>query len=258
MFLNVFQNIPFIWLFFLTFIILLISFECGLILGKKYHENVKDDNGSSISSIVAATLGLLAFLLTFTFGIAATKYDEKRALVLEEANAIGTTYLRAGYLQKPHSSEIRNLLKQYVDVRLYHLKTNSIPKGIELSLELQDKLWQQAEAIAEKTPDSVVAGLFIQSLNDVIDLHSKRVNIGLRIRIPSIIWISLYLLAIAAFGTVGYQTGLLRARYMGIILLLITTFSLVLVLIADLDRPLVGFIKVSQQPLEDLKIQLQK
>ena len=258
MFVSTFQDIPFTWLFVLTFIILLIAFECGMILGNKYQENVKEADRSSISSIVAAKLGLLAFLLTFTFGIAASKYDEKRALVLEEANAIGTTFLRAGYLPNLHKTEIRSLLKQYVDVRLNHLNPIDIAKGIELSQGLQDKLWHQAEAIAEKTPDSVVAGLFIQSLNDVIDLHTKRLNIGLRIRIPSIIWTSLYFVAVIAFGTVGYQIGLMRARYMGIILLLITTFSLVLVLIADLDRPQAGFIKVSQQPLQDLQRQLQK
>lgn len=247
------QNFPLWGIFIITFFILLIAFESGVYLGKRHRLKAKDEDKSPINSIVAATLGLLAFLLAFTFGIAASKFDDRRALVVEEANAIGTTYLRAEYLQNPHRLEIKDLLKEYVFVRLEALNPGNLAPSIKRSEELQDLLWQQAVAVAEKNPDSVVVGLFIQSLNELIDLHAKRLNVGIRIRMPSIIWIALYFVTILAMGSVGYQIGLIHARYIGISMLLIMTFSSVIVLIVDLDRPQEGFIKVSQQSLVDLK-----
>ncbi len=246
------QDASFGEVFVFTFIILFIAFEGGVFLGKKHRLISEGEDRTPISSIVAATLGLLAFLLAFTFGIAASKFDDRRMMVVDEANAIGTTFLRAGYLSDPHRGEVRKLLKEYVTVRLEALSSGGLEEGIKKSEELQDRLWQQAIAVAEKTPNSVVAGLFIHSLNEVIDLHAKRVNIGVRIRIPIIIWIALYFVTILAIGSVGYQIGLINASYVGISLLLILTFSSVIVLIVDLDRPQAGFIKVSQQSLIDL------
>jgi hypothetical protein len=252
------QNIPFVWLFIITFIILSIAFEGGVFLGKKHRLVSKQEDRAPISSIVAATLGLLAFLLAFTFGMAASKFDDRRMLVVDEANAIGTTFLRAEYLPSPHSIEIKNLLKEYVATRLNAIHPGNLAEGIKKSGDLQDLLWLQAVAVAEKNPNSVVVGLFIQSLNEVIDLHAKRINTGLRIRIPLIIWTALYFVTILAIGTVGYQIGLIHARYLGITLLLILTFSSVIVLIADLDRPQEGFIKVSQESLRDLSDKFNK
>lgn len=235
-----------------TFTLLFFSFEGGLFLGKKHRLISEPKDRSPIGSIVAATLGLLAFLLAFTFGISASKFEERRMLVIDEANAIKTTYLRAGYLPEPYRIEIRNLLKEYVSLRLEALNSENIEQGVKESENLQDRLWLQAVAVAEKNPNSEVVALFIESLNEVIEMHTKRVNLGIYIRIPLIIWIALFFVTILAIGSVGYQIGLINAHYLGISLLLILTFSSVIVLIADLDRPQEGFIKVSQQSLIDL------
>lgn len=238
--------------FIFTCLAIFIAFEAGMALGKRHRLTSEKEDRSSIGSIVAASLGLLAFLLAFTFGIAASKFDERRELVVEEANAIGTTYLRAGYLGNPYNQKIRELLNQYVTVRLEAIKLKKVEEGIKESEKLQDLLWQQAIEVAEKHPDSVVVGLFIQSLNEVIDLHAKRVNVGLHIRIPYIIWGALYFITMLSIGSLGYQFGLTHARYIGITLLLIATLSSVITLIADLDRPGEGFIQVSQRSLSDL------
>lgn len=253
MFFQLFQHTP-LWLMFLiTCLVLFLAFEGGVFLGKRHRLVSGEEDRSPIGTIVAATLGLLAFILAFTFGIAATKFEDRRTLVVDEANAIGTTFLRAGYLPEASRNEIRNLLKEYVLVRLEAITPGHLEEGIKRSEDLQDRLWQQAVVVAEKSPDSVVVGLFIESLNELIDLHAKRVNVGLRIRIPVVIWLALYFVTILAIGCVGYQIGLIHARYLGITLLLILTFSSVIVLIVDLDRPQEGFIKVSQQSLIDLK-----
>lgn len=252
MFFDLFQDASFWAIFIVTLLMLFFAFAGGVFLGKKHQLVGNQDDRAPVGSIVAATLGLLAFLLAFTFGIAATKFEERRILVIDEANAIGTTYLRAEYLPETYQTEIEKLLKEYVFIRLEALKPGKLAQGIKRSEELQEKLWAQAVAVAKQNPNSVVVGLFIKSLNEAIDLHTKRVSIGVHFRLPIIIWSVLYFVTILAIGSLGYQIGLFHARYIGITLLLILTFSSVLILIVDLDRPQEGFIKINQQPLIDL------
>src|SRR5262249_25146411 len=111
----------------------------------------------------------------------------------------------------------------------------------------------QATAAAEKDARSVPTGLFIQSLNEMIDVHAKRVMLGLRNRIPATIWGTLYFVAILAMGAIGYQEGLSSPRRSPAVLALVLTFSAVLFLIAALDRPLEGLLRVSQQAMIDLR-----
>lgn len=249
---DLFLGTPIWAIFIFTFLIVYIAFESGVFLGEKHRKNAEKEDRSPIGSMVAATLGLLAFLLAFTFGIAASKFDERRNLVVEEANAIGTTYLRAGYLKESFRESVKDLLKEYVAIRLDAIKPGKITEGIKKSEEIQDKLWLHATLIAEKNPNSVVEGLFIQSLNEMIDLHAKRIYLGLRVRIPIIIWGVLYFVTMLSIGCLGYQFGLFHTRYIGITFLLILTFSSVIILIVDLDRPQEGFIHVTQQSLIDL------
>lgn len=250
---DLFTNLPLWGVFVFTFLSVLLAFEGGILLGKRHRPISEKEDRSPIGSIVAAMLGLLALLLAFAFSIAASKFDDRRALILDEANAIGTTYLRAGYLPQPYKTQIRSLLKEYTSIRIEALKPGMLAQGLKHSEELQEQLWQQAEIIAGENPHSFIVGMFIQSLNEVIDLHAKRVSIGIRIRIPLIIWGTLYLVTILAIGSLGYQFGITHTRYRGIVILLVATFSIVITLIADLDRPQEGFIKVSQQSLIDLQ-----
>jgi hypothetical protein len=120
------------------------------------------------------------------------------------------------------------------------------------SEELQGRLWAQAVIVAEKNP-TPISGLFIQSLNDVIDLHAKRVTMGMRNRIPIIIWAVLYLTTIFAMAAVGYYAGLTCPTRSLVTLALAITFSGILWLIADLDRPQEGLLQVSQQAMIDLR-----
>jgi hypothetical protein len=110
-------------------------------------------------------------MLAFTCGMAESRYDAKRLLVIDEANAIRTTYLRAGFLPEPQRSKIRGLLREYVTVRAEGAKTGKVSAAIARSEELQDWIWAETAALAEKNP-SPMAGLFIQSLNEAITLHT--------------------------------------------------------------------------------------
>jgi hypothetical protein len=102
-------------------------------------------------------------------------------------------------------------------------------------------------------PDSIVVGLFVASLNEVIDLHAKRVTAGLRNRIPGAIWAVLLTIAVLSLGAMGYHAGLAGTTRSLAIIVVAVTFSAVIALIADLDRPQEGTLTVSQQALIDLR-----
>jgi hypothetical protein len=179
--------LPLWGVFLLILVVVLLSVECGYRLGKYRRDRHEQEKETPVGAMVGATLGLLAFILAFTFGLAAARFDARRQVLLDEANAIGTTYLRAGMLPDRRDG-IQALLREYVDTRLEALRSGNIAAGVRQSENIQSQLWAHATAVGEKNPNSIVVGLFIQSLNDVIDLHAKRVQAGLRSRIPGAIW----------------------------------------------------------------------
>ena len=245
--------VPLWGVFLLTLATVVVAVEIGYQLGRFRRRRSDEEKEAPVGAIVAATLGLLAFMLAFTFSLAATRYDSRRMVVLDEANAIGTTFLRAGMLPEPHGAECRKLLKNYVDVRLHAAESGDVEEVLSESGKLHRALWDQATQAAAKDPHSIVTGLFIQSLNEVIDLHSKRVLLALRNRIPEIVWLALYFITVLSMSALGYQEGLARSRRSLAVLSLMLTFSAVILLIADLDRPREGLVRVSQRSMLDLR-----
>ena len=216
-----------------------------------------EEKDAPVGAMVAAILGLLAFMLAFTFSMAASRFEARRQVVLEEANAIGTTYLRTRLLPEPQRTEAAKLLREYVDVRVRGVREGKVAEALARSEELHEQLWSQATAAAAKRPGSIMIGLFIQSLNEVIDLHAKRVLVGLRSRIPVSIWGVLFGLTVVGMASTGYQAGLSATRRSPAMFLLVLAFAGVLFLIADLDRPREGFLRVSQAAMTDLQRSMQ-
>src|SRR5205807_1701661 len=147
--------------------VVLISVECGYRLGKYRRSRHEQEKQAPVGTMVGATLGLLAFILAFTFGLAAQRFDTRRQVLLDEANAIGTTYLRAAMLPE-RGEELRSLLRKYVEVRLDAVRFDDVSAGIRESEALQNELWSNTVDLARKSPDSIVVGLFVQSLNELI------------------------------------------------------------------------------------------
>jgi hypothetical protein len=234
-----------------------LAVEGGYRLGRWRHARAADEKEAPVGAMVAAILGLLAFMLAFTFGLAASRFDARRQVILEEANAIGTAYLRTRLLPEPQRTEIATLLREYVDVRVRGVQEGKIAEAIARSEELHEHLWSQATAAAEKNPGSIMTGLFIQSLNDVIDLHAKRILVGIRSRIPISIWGGLFAMALAGMASMGYQAGLSATRRSPAMLLLVLAFAGVLFLIADLDRPQAGLLRIGQGAMTDLQKSIQ-
>jgi hypothetical protein len=222
-------------------LVVLLSVECGYRLGRYRRGRSEQEKEAPVGTMVGAT-----------FGLAAARFDARRQVVLDESNAIGTTYLRAGILPEQRE-EIRALLRDYVGTRLEAVRSGNIAEGMRQSENLQHQLWAQAVAIGEKNPNSIVVGLFVQSLNEVIALHAERVQACLRSRIPGVIWVGLFAVAALSLATMGYHAGLAGTRRSLAVLAVAFTFSVVIELIADLDRPQEGALRVSQRPLLDLQ-----
>jgi hypothetical protein len=246
------SRLPLGWFFVVTLLMVLASAEAGYRLGRRRRRSGVE-NETSLGTIVGAELGLLAFVLAFTFGLAAGRYDTRRQLLLDEANAIGTTYLRAGFLPEPRRGEIRALLRDYVDARLEWGRPGRFADSVSRSETLQGRLWAQAEVIAAQMPTSTMAALFVQALNETIDLHGNRKTMALWARIPTTIWLALFLVAILTMGTMGYHAGMTASPRSPAEIAVVLSFAIIMLLIADLDRPNEGLFRVHQGPLLDLE-----
>ena len=240
-------------LFLLFGLFLWLGIEGGYRLGRWRLASLADEKEQPVGAMVASILGLVALVLGFTFSLAGSRFDARRTAVLEEANAIGTTWLRSRLLPQPQQAEIGKLLQEYVEVRVHATDDGQTQQAIVRSEELHGLLWAQAASAAEKDTHSIVTGIFIQSLNDVIDLHAKRVQVGLRSRIPLVIWLGLFGLALLGMASMGSQSALSGTRRSPAMLGLVLAFSIVLLLIADLDRGQEGLLRISQQSMIDLQ-----
>ena len=252
-----FEQLP-LWLFYvMTVFIVFFSIIVGFRIGSNFRKRKTGASEAPVGTIVGAMLGLLAFILAFTFGMAASRFDARKHLLLDEVNAIGTAFLRADFLPAPQRAEARILLKKYVDLRTGVIgRHESLRQALAESEILHTKLWSQVADLPKQSGDSVLLGLYIQSLNEVIDLHSNRVTVGTQYRIPGFFWLALYFVTILTMAMVGYDFGITDRSVFPVSLILALAFSAVILLIEDLDRPMEGLLKVNQKPMLELQQKL--
>jgi hypothetical protein len=235
--------------------VLLAATELGFRLGLKFQARTPADTKSQIGVVEAALLGVLALLLGFTMTMAVSRFDHRRQLVVDEADAIGTACLRAQLLPAPEGREIADLLHQYIIVRVqYGTSGTDLVRLKSLHTEteqLQTELWTHAAAYAQKDPNPVKVGLLLQSLNQAFDLETER-WMALQNHVPqSVIFVNA-VVGLLAVTLVGYTFAMDGRRDVFSMCLLALSITLVLAVITDLDRPRSGFIRASQQPMIDL------
>ena len=226
-------------------------YEAGFRLGRWWQDREPGEQEGPTGMLVGSILALLAFLLAVTMGMASDRFDARRAVVLQEANAIDTTYLRAGYLPEPASSEIRDLLREYVPLRI-RVTNDNLAEDIARSIAIHGELWSISEGVAKTTDQGDLVSLYLDSLNDVINIHEERVTIGFA-RVPQTVLLLLVGGSALSLGMVGYSAGLTRRRSLLSAVVLVIALGAVIAIVVDLDRPRDGFIEVSQQPLIDLQ-----
>jgi hypothetical protein len=205
-----------------------------------------------MSTIRDGLFVLVSLLLGFTLTLAASRFVERRSLLEEEAISIGTTYLRAGTLPQPYRDHSRQLLREYVDTRLELADTGDdasrFNEALRRARRLQEDLWLDAATVAQNDRTAITA-VYVNSLNETIDLHEKRVA-ALENRVPQAVWLLIISTSLIAVFTRG---STLTARFWLSLILLPTTIALVVALIADLDTPGGGLIRLDQRAMQRLR-----
>src|SRR5215831_19260432 len=195
---------------------------------------------------------LLSLLLGFTLTLAASRFAKRRSLLVEEAISIGTTYLRASTLPQPHRDHSKQLLREYVDTRLeldsVGLNASRFNEAVSRAKRLQEDLWLDAATVAQNDRSAITA-VYVNSLNETIDLHEKRVA-AFENRIPQPVWLLIISVSLIAVFTRG---STLTTRFWLTLILLPITIALVVALIADLDTSGRGLIRLDQRAFQRLK-----
>jgi hypothetical protein len=210
----------------------------------------KDDGQDDFDILLGATLTLLALIVGFTFSMAVSRYDQRKNLEEQEANAIGTEYVRAHLLPAADAARVRALLKSYLDQRiLFYRSQNGEPvRQINAqTAQLQAEMWSQIEtpAAAQPTP---VAALIVAGMNDVLNSQGYTQAAWWN-RIPVAAWTLLIAVAIFCNLLIGYRA---HGRSALLFLILPIALSISFFLIADIDSPQHGVIHVRPQNLESL------
>lgn len=212
-----------------------------------------------VGSVVVASLGLLAFMLAFTFQIVDNRYNERKKLLLDEVTAIRTTYLRAGLIPEPYKLKTRNLLIEYTDVRASIVNDLS-PKKLEhlriRSQAILDSLWHYSEVLAAFDRSSEAFSLYTDSTNDLNEIYNQRVTYTFEYRIPFAILFILGVITLFSMFLLGYQFGISGKKNNVVAVIISIIFASLMWLILALDRPEQGFIRLNQQPIITLHKQL--
>jgi len=252
---QLFDSVPEFVLSLLIGIAMLAAYEIGFRIGAWREKRSPNESDGPTGMLVGSILALMAFLLAITVGMAVERFDTRRTLVQAEANAIGTTYLRAGYLNQPQSDQIRELLRQYVPLRITTADPVQLQDNINKSSAITDQIWAITQDIVTAYPDSVSVSLFVETVNDTIDLQGSRVT-AINARVPEPILLFLMFGSLLAIGLAGYGAGLTMRRSLIAAVTLIVLFSAVLSLVLDINQPASGLFEVSQQPLLTLEQQV--
>ena len=251
--LSLLDYLPLWAIFGATVILMALSLEIGFRLGKWRRKHAQHEKESPVGAVVGATLGLLGFMLAITFGVAVSRFEMRTGAYLSELDIISTTYLRADFLPGEVRQQIRQNLRDYIDVRIRAVESGDIQNGITRSEEIHQRMWGSAAAALQAHETSLPVSLLVESLNELIDIHTRRIITGMWLRIPPTIWFVLYAITFLGMGEIGYQTALAGSYRTPASAALIIAFASILWLITDLDRPHEGVLRINQRAMKDLQ-----
>jgi arginine exporter protein ArgO len=239
------------------FACILLVMEISFRVGRRGQATATEPIRSQINAIQGAVLGLLALLLAFTFSLALQRHDSRSEAVVDEANAIGTAYLRAQLLPADMRDRVGALLREYLDVRIRASRIalddpTARERLLQQASQITDQLWLYARQAAQQDGRPVTSGLFIQSLNELIDSFGRR-DAALSRHVPEVVLFLLFLTFLMAGSILGYASGIESSRATFPMIMMVGLIALLVFLIIDLDRPRRGLIQISQKSLEDLQ-----
>ena len=245
-------NMPFLY-FLPTVFCLWLAARFGVALRRR--RPLSDDEKGDFGVVQAATLTLLALIIGFSFSMATSRYDLRKSYEEAEANAIGTEWVRAGLLPATDGARVRAQLRRYMDLRIAFYRTRSADKLQQISTDtaqLQNDMWNAVQTPALQQPTPVTA-LVVSGMNDVLNSQGYTQAAWWN-RIPISAWVLLIVTAICCNVLIGYGG---RARDLLLIVFPIVV-SISFLLIADIDAPRGGLIRIKPQNLVSLSDSLPK
>ncbi len=239
------------------FLLILLANEISYRIGRRAAATADEGISTQTNAIQAGILGLLALLLGFSFNMALQRYDARSAAVIEEANAIGTAWLRTALLSEDDARVVGGLLSDYVDLRLKASKVDMASTAerdevIKATQQLQTTLWHVVteSSIADLPPARV--SLLVQSLNQVFDAYGSR-QAQLDKHVPEVVLMLLFVIFIISGSILGVAAGLAGGRPFTATVSLAALIVLVIFIVIDLDRPRRGLIQVDQSSMAALR-----
>ncbi len=238
----------------LVFLASVLLLWIAAVIGAKLHSGrrvLKPEEHDDFGIVLGATLTLLALIIGFTFSMAINRYDQRKNLEEEEANAIGTEFVRTDLLPAGNAAKVRSLLRDYLDqrIRFYQTRDAANLQQIDASTgRLQNELWSSVQVPASTQPSPVIA-LAVSGMNDVLNSQGYT-QASWWNRIPPEAWVLMRLIAICANVLLGYR--LHRSQRLRSLLVLPVIISISFGLIADIDSPRWGLIRVNAQNMVSL------
>lgn len=226
------------------FVVEVAAYITGHQLGQRQRAKSSGD-AEGVGFIVGGILGLLAFVLALTLSYANTRFAERRHTTLEEANAIGTAWLRAQAIDHPRGHEIATRLEEYTRERKRFQQAHRLSAELEESNKrtsnLQAEIWGDMVAISRERTDPIAAAL-MQALNDTFDMSTAQRFANEAKYPPQMFWL-LIGLALISVGALGYQLGLKDQKTYILVGVLIAVWTAVIVVILDISAPRIGAIR---------------
>jgi hypothetical protein len=238
-------------IFFISFALLWFANWLGSQLRARW-KSISEEERPDFDIVLGAVLTLLGLVIGFSFSMAVGRYDQRKNYEEAEANAIGTEYLRADLLPEADRARVRELLRQYLDLRIQHYgaRNNDDLRRIDAeTARVQGELWTAASAsVKQQQPISVVT-LTVGGMNDVLNSQGYT-EAAWRYRIPREAWALLLVVAICCCMLRGFQARRVEPKLAIVLSLLIATAFF---LIADIDSPRRGLVRVHPLNLESLR-----
>jgi hypothetical protein len=247
-----------VWIIAVLAIAMTLSAEIGFHLGRKWHPRFDDARRRHFGSVLGSLLGLLALLLSFTFVMSANRYEFRRQLVMNDANALEGLYLQSSLLPEESRKPFKQTLRKYVNLRsrIAQLRHDLSPEGVaELTAEaetLHSQMWKTAKESVAASPPAKFAEPILKGLIDALSIHRARI-FSWESRVPdSIIWL-LLLGCVAGMGAIGLSGGFGNHRGFPAPAIVTVPLCATIYVALDLDRPHEGVIHISQSPMIHLQ-----
>ncbi len=254
------DQIPIGWLYLLTVVLMMLMLEVGFRFGIDTQAKSVKAQIAQVRALMGATLGLLAFMLAFTFSSAQSHFEDRMQLQIDEAALMKATFMQADLAEEPLRTDARTLLLEYADGRVDLMaaigesRANDVFAILKRAGEIHLALWSLGKNFRPATDDaadgSAEPAEFLPSVLGLMDTQTFRVQAALVNRIPVVIWLTLYFTAVMSMLVVGYQAGLTSTRSPMATYSLAFAFAAVMMLIMDLDRPLQSFFAIDVAIME--------